>query len=347
MKNILMLGPDLTVRGGISSVEKILLEKMRAAEKLHIKFIPTHRDISKAGKLMFAVKNYFKFLTSLLIDKIDVLYIHMSGDASFYRKSFFALTGVLFHKRIVFHMHGSDFDGFYKKGWYLIKRYIEFVIRKAHEIIVLTEEWKGFYFSINECENIIVIHNSVVVNDNHYNPEGNLITMLGRLGKRKGVYDILDVAEEIVKEHPDIRFVLAGDGEVENAIQTAVEKGLYEHVIVPGWVDAVQIEKILSTTVIYTLPSYAEGLPMSVLEAMAYGIPVIATDVGGLHEVIKSDENGILIKPGDKAALKDNIQRLLGQKELRMKLSHNGYQTLKDNFNADVFAQRVTEVLLR
>lgn len=341
-----MLGPDLTVRGGMSSVEKILLERLQYSEKLHIEFIPTHRELSKIGKLIFAGSSYVRFLGHLMTKRTDVVYIHISADAGFFRKSLFAITGSVLGKRIVMHMHGGYFEDFYRSSSRTTQKYIKYVMEHTDKIIVLTEEWKNFYRRFVEKDIFTVISNGVEVGRNKYNPQGTFITFMGMLNKKKGVYDILDIVREVVVQYPGVRFVLAGNGDIQKVKQTAIDRDLGDFVSVPGWISEKQIEEVLSETVIYLLPSYAEGLPMSVLEAMAYGIPVIASDVGGLHEVIATDENGILIEPGDKLFMKNSILRLLGQKELRMKLSHNGHQTVKDKFSANIFAQKVEDVLL-
>ncbi len=345
MKHILMLGPGLAVAGGMSAVENIIIENINSTGMAKVDFLPTYKDSGKLKKLTLAAVAFLNFMIRIIFRRVDVVYIHMAADSSFYRKSIFILAGKLFKKRIVIHMHGGYFESFYSKSGQIIRKYIGFVIGRADKIIVLTEEWKKFYLQFMEEDKIEIIHNSVVVGEKSYNSSGSFITFLGKLDARKGVYDILDVVGDIAKLYPDIKFVLAGDGEMEKVLNEAGEKGVKGQIILPGWIGKEIKEKVLDETVVFLLPSYAEGLPMAVLEAMARGIPVIAADVGGLSEIIKDGEDGLLIEPGDKPALKDNIINILNSGPFRLKLSSNSYNKIAHGYNSEKYISRVLDAL--
>jgi glycosyltransferase involved in cell wall biosynthesis len=346
--NVLMLGPDIIVKGGISSVEKIILESSLLTEnEINFIFLPTHRDLDKAGKLIFAGYALLKFFGLLLMNKIDLVYIHMSADASFFRKSIFVMVSKLYRKRIVLHMHSSEFDIFYEKSGKFIKKYIKFIYKKTDKLIVLTQKWGEVYKQFVASYKIIVIYNSVEVPGNNlYNPDNKFITFLGILGKRKGTYDLLDVIPDIIRDYPMVKFVLAGNGEIDRVNNIIQQKGLEANVVVPGWINQNQKDELLRKTIIYVLPSYYEGLPMSVLEAMSYGLPVITTQVGGMSEVISNGTEGILITPGDKEALRNSILSLLSNEEIRRSLSDNGYKKIKEFYNSEQFCEKLLEVFL-
>lgn len=126
--------------------------------------------------------------------------------------------------------------------------------------------------------------------------------MLGRLGARKGVYDLIEAVETGIKKNPKLKVCIAGDGEVEKVRELVAKKGLEKHILVPGWIDETAKLKYLKKVSTLILPSYHEGLPVAVLEGMAAGKAIISTAVGAIPEVVGT-ENGILVTPGDVAAL--------------------------------------------
>lgn len=121
---------------------------------------------------------------------------------------------------------------------------------------------------------------------------------LGRLGERKGTYDLIKAIERIEVQIPDIKCYLAGDGDIDRCKQIVEEKKLENNIIIVGWADFDKKLELLKKSSVLVLPSYNEGLPMAILEGMACGKAIISTTVGAIPEVVK-EENGILIEPGD------------------------------------------------
>lgn len=341
-----MIGPDLDVRGGVSSVESLITDSEEFNSKFQLEFHPTHRDYSKAGKLLFAIYSLLGFIKKIALKDIDIIYIHMSFGASFFRKSIFALTCIICKKRYILHMHGSSFDSFYDNSSNLVKNYIRFILRRSISIIALTEEWKRFYGDIANNQNITVVYNSVNVPlTNQYDMNSKIVLFLGRLGERKGIYDLIDIAPEVLRNLPDARFVWAGDGDIEKVRGLVKEKGIHAQVEIPGWIDLSQKQDYFRKTCIYVLPSYSEGLPMSVLEAMAHGIPVITTNVGGMAEVIDHSRNGIIIQPGDKESLKNWIIKIFNDKSFRKSMSEESFIRTQTNYNSRVFIKNIIKVI--
>ena len=138
------------------------------------------------------------------------------------------------------------------------------------------------------------------------------ITTMGLLSQRKGTFDLIDVAAKLKGEMDSkYKFMLAGDGEIEKAKRKISDLGLEDLFIIPGWIsDEKKIEEIYKKSIIYILPSYNEGMPMSVLEAMSYGLPVISTNVGSISLVVK-EENGFVVEPGDIELITTHILNIL------------------------------------
>ena len=148
--------------------------------------------------------------------------------------------------------------------------------------------------------------------------QGINVLFLGILGPRKGVFDLLPAFKGLVDGHAgDVRLRIGGNGEVERAARTVRALGLAAQVELLGWVAGEAKQAQLAQADVFVLPSYNEGLPVSLLEAMAYGVPVISTRVGGIPELVRDGIDGFLIEPGDRAALEDRLRRLAEDARLR------------------------------
>ena len=156
--------------------------------------------------------------------------------------------------------------------------------------------------------------------------------MLGRLGERKGTYDLVAAAEAALGKNPELRFCLAGDGEVERARAIVKEKGLEGNIDVVGWVNGEEKLRRLHEAATLVLPSYHEGLPMAILEAMAAGKAIISTNVGAIPEVV-GDGNGILVEPGDVPALTQALLRCSADGEALARMSANNREKAEGVFS--------------
>ena len=115
-------------------------------------------------------------------------------------------------------------------------------------------------------------------------------------------------------------FFLGGDGDIEEVNQIITNEKLEDIVKYEGWVSGEKKVELLNMADAYILPSYNEGLPISVLEAMSYKLPIISTKVGGIPEILEDGINGFIMEPGDKKAIKEAIDRLMNDVDLRKKM---------------------------
>src|SRR5690606_10983036 len=126
-----------------------------------------------------------------------------------------------------------------------------------------------------------------------------VISSMGRLGSRKGTWDLLEAFKRLAAEVPNVRLVLGGDGEIDKARRIVARDGLEARVTIAGWLSGAEKLDVFNRTDIYALPSYHEGLPASIVEAMAAGAPIVSTPVGGIPEAVTDAFNGFLVAPGD------------------------------------------------
>jgi len=169
-----------------------------------------------------------------------------------------------------------------------------------------------------------------------------LILYVGRLGLRKGLFDLLAAAKIVCKKKPNAYFIIAGKGELYSLLQKRIiELGLKEQVILTGFLERDKLIALYKKATLYVLPSYYEGLPTSLLEAMSFSLPVIATSIKCNINVINSGNNGILIPARSPNSLANAIIDLLNNAELRLFLGTNGRRTVMTRFNWDHIANKM------
>lgn len=330
---VLMLGPSKESMGGIATVIKNFHMYFKY-DDIDMIYLDTWKEGNLKSRLTVTLISLLKFIKYMFVGNIDIIHIHMAQDGSFYRKSLIILIGKLFRKKILLHMHASQFDKFYFNSSNLSKRYIRFILKLPNRIIVLSERWKEFYKQITDNE-IVIVNNAVLVDKYKYNNNGNIISFMGRLCERKGIYDVLKVSTKILEEHKNIKLYLCGDGDVEKVKDIILQEGLSNRIIVTGWINDYDKEKILKNSIINILPSYNEGMPMAILETMSKGIPNVSTNIGGIPNVIKNYDNGILISPGNLDELFNSINYLLLDKKRRVDISTKAYETIKNKFSIE------------
>lgn len=328
-------------KGGVSSVIRMYAE---AGLLDKVRFLPSYKDGSTASKIVGYLGFLVKYTTTLLSrPSIKVVHVHTASYGSFFRKCWVVLLGRLFGKRVIIHMHGAGFNVFYGKMPAPVQWFIRSVLRSADVIIALSKQWQQDLYRISQHPDIRILYNPTILKEPVY--EAPLIDekvnflFMGRIGQRKGVYDIIESACKLKAENINIK--LYGDGEVENVKQLVSRNGVSDKVSVCGWIDGHQKDKTYREASVLLLPSYHEGLPISVLEAMAYGLPVLATDVGGIAEAVQDGENGFLIRPGECDKLAERIEELALSPELRRKMGQRGYELAMEKFALPVIMRQL------
>ncbi|MBT9537521.1 MAG: glycosyltransferase family 4 protein [Nitrospirae bacterium] len=173
-----------------------------------------------------------------------------------------------------------------------------------------------------------------------------IITFSGRLVQRKRVDLLLRAVSKIVKARRDIRVVILGHGELLEDLQgLAPELSIREYVSFKGFVS--NILDYLHVADIFVLTSDMEGMPNSLLEAMACGLPVIATRIGGVVDIVEDKKNGLLVAAGDEEELKDAILKLLGDEQLSKSISQEAYKTIRENYYIDKVADKYISLYQR
>lgn len=343
---VLMIGPALSMKGGIASVNRTLMES-EPISKFDTKYIASYVDGNKFKKMVVALVGLIKMLVLLITTNVKIVHIHSASRGSFRRKYLYYVLAKIFNKKIVYHMHGGEFMLYYNEASVLEKKIITNLLNNVDRVIALSSRWKEDLEKISDNAMIDVVHNPVNimpfdikrVKTNQIN-----ILFMGRLGKGKGIYDLLEVIPNIIKENKNVFFYLCGDGDVEQVKEIIVNKFLESKVFVPGWINTNEKINYFNESSIYILPSYNEGLPISILEAMASSLPVIATNVGGIPEAIEHNRNGYLISPGDTKSLEKYLVKLIRDEKMRNMFGQENLQKCKKYFDQDIVVSKMNSI---
>ncbi len=176
---------------------------------------------------------------------------------------------------------------------------------------------------------------------------GKRLIFIGRLAAVKGVPILLEAVARLRAEQPDIQLVLAGDGPDRDWLQRkAVERGIADNVRITGYLSQEQVREELSASDIFVMASFAEGVPVVLMEAMASGLPVVATRIAGIAELVDDGISGYLTSPGDVSALVQRIQTLVDDADLRNRMGQAGRNTVETAFNSAKEAEKLREILV-
>ena len=336
---VLMIGADRSVHGGVSAVVNNYYH-VGLDKRVALHYIGTMVDGSKARKLLQAIGAYIRFLFH--ISRSQIVHVHMAADASYYRKSVFIHTAAFFHKKLVIHEHGGDFQNFYYQKSERQRKKIQKTLNKADCFIVLSEEWKAFFTQIVNPSKIKILENGIPVKkrackdyDNHK------AVFLGRLATTKGIRELIESVPKIKCQYSDFELFLGGVWEEEELRKLAEEQAETIHFL--GWIDERQREKVLEECSIFVLPTYFEGQPISLLEAMEAGCAVVVSKVGGIPQIVTDQINGILIEPKSTESLVQGLHQVMENKEFREKLGIAARKTVLERYDI----QRGIEQLLK
>jgi glycosyltransferase involved in cell wall biosynthesis len=346
-KKIVIVGPSITgTKGGMATVINDMLS-LNQKTNYRFEHLVSHAEVSAPQKIFLTAKTFFKILT---YGDYDLLHIHVASGASFYRKSLAVRAGRIRKKPIVMHVHGADFDSFYHRSSALSKKLIRRTFAACDKVLVLSSYWKEFFDKHIYDGNTEIIHNGVylpvfascrTVPDNIRS-----FLFLGRLGQRKGVYDLLEAIDQLVNRegNRDLRFFLAGDGDLEQVKEIIQAKKLVANVEVLGWIDEQQKLSLFKQVDTMLLPSYNEGLPMAILEAMAAGKVIISSRVGGIPDAVKGGINGFLIEPGEVDRLAQHILHVSRHPDEMIDIAEQNIRRIDADYNLEKINERLLQI---
>ncbi|MDE6859329.1 MAG: glycosyltransferase family 4 protein [Duncaniella sp.] len=318
-EKVVVVGPDYRATGGISSVI--------SGYRQHIDGLSFIKSNSRHG-FICGVVNLIGLLFRLPFARISgrkILHIHSASGKSFVRKSIIVLWGRALGFKIVFHCHGGMMKEYV--GRVGVRRVRNILVR-CDVVIVLSQTWKAWYEQTFNLRNIKQLNNTIsIVPQRIINKKqsGKIrFLFLGEICERKGVWDLVEAARILNSDfYGKFEVVIGGGGEKDRLSTEISDNGLEDVVKPAGWITGSAKMGYLGNADVMVLPSYVEGLPISILEGCAFGLPAISTTVGGIPDIIKDENNGILIAPGDVAALATAMRKFIENPSLIESYSYN------------------------
>jgi glycosyltransferase involved in cell wall biosynthesis len=319
----------IVVQGGMASMARYMIaEWQKDNRRPEIKLLNTYGPSLSNIKTMpfYFAAAFISVAINGLFRRIAVLHLHMAEYGSVLRKGLLTALGKLFGIPVVIHMHGAKFITMWETASPGRKAAIVGVLRRADVIVVLGQFFQQFLVEQLHvpASKIHIVANGVPdpgPKPLPANAPAKLnILFAGVVDQRKGVGDLLNALGLPNLRQFEWQLTIAGSGEIDAHRQLAEQLGIAERVTFLGWVDLDQISRLMRTADVFVLPSYKEGLPMAIIEAMANALPVVSTPVGSIPDMVRDGETGLLVPAGNPAALSDALLKLLQSPELRAKI---------------------------
>lgn len=323
---VLMIGPGEVMPGGMSAVVQTY-RLVGLFSHANVRYISSYEGAGATRQLVTFGAVAGRLVLELLRGRVDILHVHSAARGSFWRKSLLSALARGFGCPYIFHIHSGEFPHFYEQECGAIsKRWTRSTLMRAAQVLVLTPSWQRSFEAIIPGLRLRLAPNPVEVPALPPTPRsrGRTILFLGRIREKKGVFDLLEAMPAVRALCPEVRLVLAGDGELERAKARARQLGIADAVELVGWIDGDEKRRALLSADVFVLPSYFEGLPIGILEAMALQIPVVASRVGGIPDLVEPGVSGLLHEPGDVAGLAAQLVAALTDIGLRQRLVQGG-----------------------
>jgi len=351
---VLQFGPGLSVRGGISAVERLIVEQIPAQEqaptRLNVQHVATMEEGSALRKAVVFLRAMLTLRAALDSTQPLIVHIHFASRGSTVRKLILARMTQRAGRPLILHAHGGGFEGFFNRLPPFARQVVCDTFQRANTFVVLSSQWRKFY--IEKCElapsQVTVLPNPARLPPKVPDRRGRRrvqFLYLGRMSESKGAFDLVRAFAIL---DADLRrrsqLVLAGDGDLEGIARLA--RPLGASVLVLPWVSAATRDRLLAQSDVFVLPSYREGVPLALLEAMAYGLPAIATAVGGIPDVMEDGVHGRFVDPGHVDGLSAALAAMIRDEPRRLALGRNARERAVQ-FDAAGYATRLKNLYQR
>jgi glycosyltransferase involved in cell wall biosynthesis len=365
---VLLLSAFLNTEGGVTRCAKNLLSAQigydirlfnigRPEKKTGFVSQRRYHKILSAGMkravLGMLVTLYHMIVFPFCLVLYDPRIVHINGVnwAPFWESAFYLFISKLFRKKVVYHYLDS-FDIFYDESGPTIRAMILAVLRRSDAIIILSKKVKGMMEELIRNKSLSLIPSNVDTaifrkcyeRKEQRNARIQVLFMGGQYPFRKGLADILQAIPHVIEQNSNVTFSFSGGDNVRSIVPQCEELGISQQVKFLGWISEETKLALYRDSDILILPSYDEGLPYVIIEALASGIPIVSTHVGGIPEVIEEGVNGFLIEPGDWRALTESILRLSQQPGLRKAIGRANTKKAETQYSKKVALQRIKEI---
>jgi glycosyltransferase involved in cell wall biosynthesis len=374
-KGILLVGPVPPPYGGIALYVKRILESSLTNSfplYLHNTAISpevraydasTERGFRQAFRQKSVYRifghvflDFLRFIKKLVHENIAAVHIHTCSFWGYYRSVVYLLIAKILGVKVILHLHNAIDTFYFEESGFLTRGVIKASLKLADVNVALSPKLAEIVRDIAGHEqNVDYIETGIpldqfdgqmAMNSSTKNKTVHVLT-IGKLSKNKGTFDILRAIPRIVEDYRNICIHFIGHGDRDRIRQYVDAPEILDYCDFTGPIDDEEKKHWLRNSDIFVLPSYAEGHPAVILEAMAVGLPVIATRVGAIPEVIVEGENGFTIEVGDVDALADRVIRLAGDRALREKMGKNNIRKVHEKYSIDTVFDKIGKIYSR
>ena len=319
---VLLIGTDYRGRGGIASV---LAQYKEMFECFH--FVATSRQVGKIKNLFIALGAFVICVFRMADPKITIVHIHTASHLDFFRHAVFVILAKCFHKKVLLHMHGGDFERFY----YRHPKLVSYVCHRADALIAVSSFFEQLFRSLHLSGHIYLLHNAITPprtttekKDGEEKDTKFQLLYIGSINENKGCFDVIkSIGNHKEELNGKIVFHLAGNDETGKLDGEIRRYGLENCIVSHGWADKEKKSVLLQKADCYIQPSYFESFGLSILEAMAHGLPVITSPTGGIPDLVDDGITGLYVAPGDTDGIFSSIKTLMNAPETRRKMGEN------------------------
>jgi glycosyltransferase involved in cell wall biosynthesis len=323
-------------RGGMRAVAEGY-QRDGVFRRYRVELLSTHDEGRAWRRMRMAVIALLRLTGLLWRGRVAMLHSHMAMRGSFWRKSALNAWARLHGVPVLAHLHGSELKQFHAAQPRWRRALIRHELESCARVLVLSQGWAEFVSRIAPAARVVEVPNYVrmPVPASATRTDGMVnVLFLGLVGERKGVFDLLPAFAAALAHGLSLRLTLGGNGDLERAREMVGALGLHDAVVLAGWVQGEHKRRLLESADLYVLPSHNENLPVSVIEAMSFGVPVISTRVGGIPELVRDGVDGILVDPGDIVALTAALVQLGGDAARRRRLGGAARERVQARYSA-------------
>lgn len=354
---IALMGPYPPTIGGVATY---IQHMIHSPLRFKYDFIPVQTMSRFHGTMGYSKETCVHKIVRILGDTIalirtlrrslpGIVHINTSFDRGGFERDVLNLfISKVFRKKVLFQIHGGRLDKFKEEGFFLTRWLLPLIFKMADTVAVLSDLQKRPFQSGDVHRRVRVFPNMIDVGQFQADlnevkpypfPENRVIItfVAARFYKEKGIFELIQAARIVSAVNHRVLFILVGDGDQKQVLQRICEnEGIGEYVRFTGFLDGISIKRILKASDIFVLPSHAEGFPFVILEAMCAGLPIVATGVGAIPEMIEDGKNGYVIDVGDAVTLAEKLLFIAKNKGLRESMSRENLEKVEKTYDSRI-----------
>lgn len=353
--SVLVTTPDLEKPGGVAAYYSVL--RAHLGSDVHFCVVGSRAD--RESRLVQGVRllrDYGRFYRAARSGPCDLIHLNPSlGPKALLRDGLSLLIAKFLGRRVLVFLHGWDpaCEAAIRRRFLPLFRWVYF---RADAFVVLASQFRAALQEFG-CVKPIYLETMALPDEIFSRVEAPTaraagcdhlnILFLSRIEKAKGIYEAIDAWHILKQKYPTLVMTIAGDGSELESVRRYVRSQNMTDIVFLGWVRAQSKLEAFARADVYLFPSYHEGMPNSVLEAMACGLPIVTRSVGGMRDFFEDGKMGFLTESRDPEVLASLLERLILDPGLRHAMAQHNHSFAREHFTASVVVRRLREMYRR